>query len=190
MISDERTLLKMTIMVKEVEKRIFYKIDSHAQKKYDDNHDFSYISPLRMIFPDYVDNNLLKAIISQVYTIIPQHQADIWISACDKSNVFHSHQRRIELAKIYVGIHNFKRSSMRSFIFWALVAAVANKENFEENVALIIDFARIFEMKEDEISDISQLVKAFFCEEEKDYKFKNEEVAALFSGAWLYLKQD
>ena len=189
---DEKKVLHLTLLVNEVEKRIFYRMDAKGDRSpfdYNRNADFAGISPLRMIFPDYIDHLYLKAIVSNVFTPIPYTVDDLWGAVCDKANLFSISQKRLELAKTYVRVNDFKKNNVRSFVFWGLVTAIVVQENYEENVSLVLDFARVFEMKEDEISDICQVAKAFFGEEDSSYVFLNKEVASLFSGVWNFLKK-
>lgn len=180
-------------MVMEMEKRIFYKIDSLKERSiaeigvFDDEQDFSNISPFKLIFDDANGNEYLKSIYSQVHTAIPYYNGDIWINACSRNNNIYNIKRKTELATIYVQMHSFKRANLRSFIFWSLVAACIYKKDFEKNLSLIVDFVRIFEVKEDELEDILHVVKAVFGEEDKGYTFKNDEVHKLFSTVLSYL---
>ena len=194
--ASERREIKFNLMVREVERRIFYKIEGQSERsiydynRYDASYDFSAMSPLRLIFPEYAEDPYIKAIVSQVHTIIPYSNADHWINSCEKSSYFHSAQRRGELSKLYVQMHSYKKANSRAFIFWGMVGALAstNKDQFGESMSLVIDFARVFELKEDEILDVAQFAKAFFGEDDPLYKFKNREAGLLFSSVWAYLK--
>lgn len=186
MTSDERLQFKYKLLVKEVEKRLAYKLE--AQLSVDVNEtDFSDISPLRIIFPEYLDKPCLKIILSKVYTPFPHKNFDLWVSRCDGSASFRDAQKRMEMASMFLEMHSFRRGNFNAFIFWAMVSLIANGVNFDENLSLVIDFARVFGMSSDEISDIAQVAKAFYGEHEKNYQFKSKEIEALFSGVYLHL---
>jgi len=190
---NERKEMKFHLMVKEVEKRIFYKIDSLKERsiidstQFDENYNYANISPFKLIFDNSHANAYIKSIITQVHTAIPYFNSDIWISECSRNGNFSNYRRRLELANIYIDMHSFKRSNARSFVFWSLVGAFASKEDFGKNMSLIVDFIKVLEINENELYDIIHVVKAFFGEEDTDYVFKNEDVYKLFSNALSFL---
>lgn len=87
----ERKEMKFHLMVKEVEKRIFYKIDSLKERsildstQYDDNYSFSNISPFKLVFDNFHDNSYIKSITQQIHTAIPYYNSDIWILECNRN---------------------------------------------------------------------------------------------------------
>lgn len=186
----ERLELKFLLQTKEVEKRLAYKLDATARSSMFDKEmnsaDFSKVSPLRMLYPSYLDNPYLKALITKVSTVLPQG-IEQWTMNCESSTVFQNPQKRQDLAALFLHLHGFKRNNFKAFIFWCFVGAVVADENFEEKLAITIDFARVFGMPEEEIVDISQVAKAFYGEHDKTYKFRTKDVEDLFSTVWAYL---
>lgn len=184
---EERLLLKFRIMVKEVEKRISYKLDSSLNKATSDNVDYSDISPLRLIFPEYVDNQYIKIMISKISSIFPNNNIDKWATSCTNSSMFLSNQKRTELADIYIQLHSFKRGNFKAFIFWSMIGVIVDNNQKDEKLSLVIDFARIFGMSEGEILDLSQVARAFFGEQDNSFKFVSNDVESIFSGVYAYL---
>lgn len=185
----ERLELKFNLMVREVEKRLAYKLDNgHSRINPQDSNsaDFSKISPLRMLYPTYLDNPYLRTLILKVSTYLPQG-IEQWTMNCESSTVFQNVQKRQDLAALFIQLHAYKRNSFKAFIFWCFVAAVVADDGFDEKVAMTVDFARIFGITETEIVDISQVAKAFYGEHDRSYEFRSKEVEDLFSTVWAYL---
>ena len=185
----ERLELKFNLIVREVEKRLAYKLDNgHSRINPQDSNtvDFSKISPLRMLHPSYIDNPYLRALITKVSTHLPQG-IEQWTMNCESSTVFQNPQKHQDLAALFLHLHAYKRDSFKAFIFWCFVAAVVCEEAFDEKVAMTIDFARVFGISEIEIVDISQVAKAFYGEHDRNYKFRSPDVEELFSTVWSYL---
>ena len=183
---EDRMKLKFKLMITEIEKRISYKLDIPINKDAQDV-DYSDISPLRMIFPEYIGNQYVKFLVSKVSTVFPQKATEVWAGKCESSNTFLNMQKRMELAGLYVQMHSLRRGNFYSFIFWGMIGVVANKEDFDNRLSLVVDFARVFGMSEEEILDISQVVKAFFGEHDPSFKFKTEEMENVFGGVYAYL---
>lgn len=61
------------------------------------------------------------------------------------------------------------------FIFWALMILAVDKNNYEEKLSLICDFARMFKLSDDEVLDIVKVIKKIFLIEE-DLIFVTESI--------------
>lgn len=186
--TDDRLLLKFKLLIKELEKRLSYKLETKPNADINEA-DYSDVSPLRIIFPDYVDRPYIKTLVSKVYTVFPHNGIDMWAARCEGNNSFRDMNKRMELAGMYMQMHSFRRGHFTCFIFWSMVGIIADKEDFSDKLSLIIDFARIFGMSEDELLDIAEVAKAFYGENEEEYEFKTKEVETLFSGVYNHLSQ-
>ena len=187
----DRLELKFNLLVIEIEKRLGYKLDTAGSRNasFDkdlSNADFSKASPLRMLYPSYLENPYLRALVTKVSTALPQG-IEQWTMNCESSTVFQNPQKRQDLAALFLHLHGYKRNNFKAFVFWCFVGAVVADENFEEKVAMTIDFARVFGMPEAEIIDVSQVAKAFYGEHDRDYKFKTKDAEEMFSTVWAYL---
>lgn len=187
----ERTILKLTLTVREIERRLSYKLNSLLNRTVTGSNpseaDYSSVSPLRLIFPNYAENPYLKVLVSNISTILPQTNMEQWAAKCENSGVFNIHHKRMELAATFFQYHSFKRNHFNAFIFWGMVGVVINKEHFDDNLSFTIDLARAFGLTPEEIIEMSEVVKAFFGEGNRDYVFKERTVENLFSGVHAYL---
>jgi len=187
--TEDRLQLKFRLLVSEVEKRMSYKLDMPIGKDIEEL-DFSDTSPLRLVFPEYVHNPYIKFLVSKVSTVLPQKNkvAETWFAKCEGSGTFLNMQKRMELAGIYLQMHSFKRGSFYSFLFWGMVGIVVNnKDEFDDKLSLLVDFAHVFAMSEEEILDISQVAKAFYGEYNKGFKFKTAEIEGVLGTVYSFL---
>jgi len=183
---EDRTFLKFKLLTREVEKRLSYKL-SIVSNKAQEELDYSDISPLKIIFPAYMESEYLRHLVTKVHTIFPKDNPEYWASQCEGSISFLDVQKRMELASLYIQLHTVRRSNFVSFIFYSLIGVTVYKENYDENLSFIIDFARVFGLSKDEILDITEVSKAFFGNSQKDFSFKTKEVGQLFSSVYSYL---
>jgi len=187
-------IIKFSLLIGGVERRLIYGMDTANKEALDflrfgsNKLNLSNTSPLRIIFPQYTTNDYLRAIINDVHSVLPYGNEEAWHTACEIVGHLHNMEKRLQLAKHYIQMQNYKMYNVRCFVFWAMVACIAYKEDFSENMSMTVDFARIFGLKEAEILDISMVVRAFFGEADENYVFKHRETAQLFKGAWNYLK--
>lgn len=183
---DERLFLKFKHLVREVEKRLSYKLDIVTDKNIEDM-DYTDISPLKLVYPEYLDNQYLNLLVAKIYTIFPKEGTESWISKCEGSNTFLNQQKRMVMAGFYMQLHTFKRGHFVSFIFWSMLALVIHKENYADHLSLIIDFSRIFGMSTEELVEITEIVKAFFGDPTEGYELKSKEIKDLFGSTYTYL---
>lgn len=184
--TEDRLQLKFKLMILEVEKRISYKLDIPIGS-YSKEPDYSDISPLRIIFPDYVNNPYIKMLVSKVSTVLPHKSSESWTAKCEGSNTFLNPHKRMELASLYVQMHGLKRGYFCAFVFWGMIGVVVNRADFDSKLSAVVDFARVFGLSEEEILDIAQVAKAFFGEYEFDFKFETEEAENVFATVYSYL---
>ena len=183
---DERLFLKFKHLVREVEKRLSYKLDMVTDKNIEDM-DYTDISPLKLIYPDYLDNQYLNLLVTKISTIFPKEGTETWITKCEGANSFIDPKKRMVMSGYYMQLHTFKRGHFVSFIFWSMVALAIHKEKYEDNLALIIDFSRIFGMSTEELLEISEIVKAFFGDPTVGYQLQKKEIKELFGTVYNYL---
>ena len=192
--AEEAMIMKFSLLIAGVEKRLIYGMDTSNKEALDflrvgsGKLNLVNTNPLRIVFPQYASNDYLKTIIHEVHSPLPYGNEEAWHTACEIVGNLHNMEKRIQLARSYVQMQNYKLHNARCFVFWSIIGCIAYKENFGENMSMVVDFARIFGLKESEILDIIMVVKAFFGEADENYKFLNEETETLLTGAWNYLK--
>lgn len=183
---DERLFLKFKHLIREVERRLSYKLDVVTDKNIEDM-DYSDTSPLKLIYPEYLENHYLSLLIHKVYTVFPKDGSDNWSAKCEGANSFLDPKKRLEMSGYYMQMHTFKRGHFISFIFWSLLALAIHKESYADNLSLIIDFSRIFGMSTAELMELTEIVRAFFGDPTPGYALKEREIKELFGSTYAYL---
>jgi len=183
---DERLFLKFKHLIREVERRLAYKLDVSTDKNIEDL-DYSDTSPLKLIYPDYLDNQYLTLLVHKIHSVFPKDSTDTWAAKCEGTNSFMDAKKRLTMSGFYMQLHTFKRGHFISFLFWSMVGLAVHKTNYEENLALIIDFARIFGLSIEEIEELAEIVKAFYGDPTPGYELKQKEIKELFSSTYTYL---
>ena len=77
------------------------------------------------------------------------------------------------------------------FIFWSLMILTVDKNNVEEYLTLICDFAKMLRITDEEFEDIIYAIKCVYNEVDKEYIFKSESVPNILGGIFnLYGGQE
>lgn len=97
---------------------------------------------------------------------------------------------KIEYAKDLVLFHRWTSDRYR-FIFWSLMILTVDKNNAEEYLSLICDFAKMLRITIEEFEDIIYVIKCIYNEVDKKYIFKSESIPSVLGGIFdLYGGQD
>ena len=102
-------------------------------------------------------------------------------------------KRTIEAAKKFVQLCRTTANSTEGykFIFWALMILTVDKEDAENHLALICDFAKMLRITEDEFEDIIQTVRIVYNELTTEYTFKSENIPSVLGSLFnMYGGQD
>ena len=100
---------------------------------------------------------------------------------------------KIDAAKLFV---QYCRESQNisegyKFIFWSLLILTVDKNNAQEYLSLICDFAKMLRITNEEFEDIIYAIKCIYNEVNKEYIFKSESVPAVLGGIFnLYGGQE
>lgn len=144
---------------------------------------------LRLIF-DYDECNEYARIIidkSLLYfhdgmKVVYFDNLNIFASLCDNKC---DTKTRISVSKEFVKICReedyYSRASYR-FIFWALLVLTVDKNNAQEYLSLICDFAKMLEIANDEFEDIIHVIKCVYNVEDENYAFKTGRIPYIFDG--------
>lgn len=82
-------------------------------------------------------------------------------------------------------------SERYKFIFWSLMILTVDKNNAEEHLSLICDFAKMLRITNEEFEDIIYAIKCVYNEADKEYTFKSETIPEVLGGIRnLYGDQD
>lgn len=82
-------------------------------------------------------------------------------------------------------------SERYKFIFWSLMILTVDKNNAEEHLSLICDFAKMLRITNEEFEDIIYTIKCVYNEADKEYTFKSETIPEVLGGILnLYSDQD
>ena len=98
-----------------------------------------------------------------------------------RTESFVDSKNRIDAAKDFVKYcrESNNRSEAYKFIFWALMILTVQRDDYDEKLSLICDFARMLRLTDDELMDISYTIKYIYNEVEKEYVFKSETIPAV-----------
>lgn len=91
---------------------------------------------------------------------------------------------KIDAAKQFVQYcrESQNTSERYKFIFWSLMILTVDKNNAEEYLALICDFAKMLRISCEEFEDIIYAIKCVYNEVDKEYIFKSESIPAVLGG--------
>lgn len=118
---------------------------------------------------------------------------DLWKRDYPTYEEFKDAKRTIEAAKKLVQLCRTTANSTEGykFIFWALMILTVDKNEAEEHLALICDFAKMLRITEDEFEDIIQTVKIVYNEVTTEYTFKSENIPSVLGSLFnMYGGQD
>lgn len=118
---------------------------------------------------------------------------DLWKRDYPTYEEFKEAKRTIEAAKKFVQLCRTTANSTEGykFIFWALMILTVDKEDAENHLALICDFAKMLRITEDEFEDIIQTVKIVYNEVTTEYTFKSENIPSVLGSLFnMYGGQD
>lgn len=118
---------------------------------------------------------------------------DLWERDYPTYGEFKDSKRTIEASKKFVQMCRNTENATEGykFIFWALMILTVDKENAENHLALICDFAKMLRITEDEFEDIIQTVKIVYNEVTTEYTFKSENIPSVFGSLFnMYGGQD
>ncbi len=154
---------------------------------------------LRLIF-DYDEcNEYARIIIDKSSLLIfcdsgVWHDSGLWhddVRSLDQWDIFVSlsdnkcdTKTRISASKLFVELcrKNDNSQACYKFIFWALLVLTVDKNNAQEYLSLICDFAKMLKITNDEFEDIVHVIKCVYNTEDKNYAFKTETIPKKFGG--------
>lgn len=144
---------------------------------------------LRLIF-DYDECNEYARIIIDKSLLYFNHglkvvffdNLNIFASLCDNKCDTNT---RISASKEFVKIcreEDYDPMSSYRFIFWALLVLTVDKNNAQEYLSLICDFAKMLKITNDEFEDIIHVIKCVYNVDDKNYTFKTKRIPEGFDG--------
>lgn len=144
---------------------------------------------LRLIF-DYDEcNEYARIIIDKSLLFIKENYyndicLDEWDMFVSLSKAECDTKTRISASKLFVKLCREKDVDQASyrFIFWALLVLTVDKNNAQEYLSLICDFAKMLKITNDEFEDIIHVIKCVYNVEDKNYAFKTKRIPEVFDG--------
>lgn len=147
---------------------------------------------LKLIF-DYDEcNEYARIIIDKSSLFIKEDKGCCYCYRClDEWDMFVSLSKaecdtktRISASKLFVKLCREKDVDQASyrFIFWALLVLTVDKNNAQEYLSLICDFAKMLEITNDEFEDIIHVIKCVYNVDDKNYTFKTRRIPEVFDG--------
>lgn len=144
---------------------------------------------LRLIF-DYDECNEYARIIidksllyfTRGFAVFFFDDLNIFASLCDNKC---DTKTRISVSKEFVKIcreEYFDSMASYRFIFWALLVLTVDKNNAQEYLSLICDFAKMLKITNDEFEDIINVIKCVYNVDDKNYTFKTKRIPEVFDG--------
>jgi hypothetical protein len=140
-------------------------------------------TPLYMVFEPETLNEYSKTICSKA--IIVLHDADIadrWNIPYGNVSRFKDVKVKIDAAKDFAKYCREEQNIAEAykFIFWCLMVLTVQKDNYDEKLSLICDFARMLRITDEELMDITYIIKCVYNEVEEEYSFKSQTVPNVF----------
>ena len=68
------------------------------------------------------------------------------------------------------------------FIFWALMILTVDKTDAEEHLSVICDIAKMLNISDDEMKDITYIIKMIYNKNHSNYQIKSQRVKEIFYG--------
>lgn len=181
MYNEDAKLTKFSIIVEDINKKIKdkYDVDENDSGLWSTlrNEQLGEITPLNLIFKNKSSNNFIKIIFEQVKMPINDGKwnSKYTIEDLDDNN------KKIVATKEFIEYYRRKKGKY-GFIFWTVFTAMVEKENFQQNILLMADFAYLLKVDEKALNDIINYVKfAFGAYEDESIKVQNHNTNCLWS---------
>lgn len=87
-------------------------------------------------------------------------------------------KKKINAAKSFVQCARVPQNSQLGylFLFWSLMILTVDKNNSDDYLPLICDFAKMLKITEEEFEDIIYVIKCIYHEEDGKYMFQSESI--------------
>lgn len=142
------------------------------------------ITPLDLIFENNCSNDFIKIILEQVKMPINDGK---WNGKYTVKDLEDSSKKIIatkEFIEYYRG-----RKGKYGFIFWAIFGAIVEKDNFQENILLIADFAYLLNVDDKALNDIINFIKIALSQYSDDsIKLQNCNTDCLSKMCYIFRK--
>lgn len=150
----------------------------------------NYNVALSLIFDYDSCNEYAKVIIekSELYiTPSDNNYSDKWKERYPNIASLSDAKTKIDAAKLFVQYcrESQNKSEGYKFIFWSLMILTVDKNNADEYLSLICDFAKMLRITNEEFEDIIYTIKCVYNKVHKGYFFKSEIVLSVF-GSLIY----
>lgn len=165
---DKMRQIKFSVLVEDMDASMPYVSYDISEKER------AITSPLNLIFYNERDNGYVEIILLKARFNLPN-----WYSK-HRTERFDELEIRISAAKDLIEMLRNDHYEAIRFVFWALFAVAVNKENYEEKVSLISDFAYMIKINEKSILDIIMVIKVALGEGKEQLKFETKEVKSFF----------
>lgn len=141
---------------------------------------------LSLIFDYDSCNEYAKVIIekSELYITPSDNQySDKWKERYPNIASLSGVKTKIDAAKLFVQYcrESQNKSEGYKFIFWSLMILTVDKNNADEYLSLICDFAKMLRITNEEFEDIIYTIKCIYNKVHIGYFYKSEIVLSIFS---------
>ena len=144
-------------------------------------------NPALALIYDYDKVNTYGKIImkqSSIYLTKNQNIEDVWTKNYKFTGVssFKDPKKKLNASKelVRLCILDENRSEAYKFIFWALMILTVDKNDYEERLSAICDFASMLNIIEEEIDDIIHVIKIIYKETDLNIPMKTTSITKVF----------
>lgn len=169
--------VKFDLLIEDIEKELKALNERNFLFMSDVYHSCSW--PFLLIFDKENGNDYRSSVLEKATLLLR-----IDISYSYEEDCFRDIKTKIKATKDFIRecCKPLNKSAALIFIFWSLLAAMVDKTDYKEKVALIADFSQLLKIDEKTLCDIIQVIKVICGDEEKNFEFQTNEVREVFAG--------
>ena len=129
---------------------------------------------------DYNELNDYGKIIMDHELFYEKSNIDKYIELCTKMK--NNSQAKHDNFNTFIEDFNSLNKYKYEFIFWALMILTVDKTDAEKHLSIICDIAKMLNISNDEVKDITYIIKIVYNKNDSNYQLKSEKVKETFNG--------
>lgn len=146
------------------------------------------LSPIELIYDFNKINDFAKVIIYKTNINLLEDDSELfntWGNRYDRESL-KDEAKKINATRDFIKLCKGSKNekSKYKFIFWSLMVLTVDKTDAEEKLSLICDFAKMLDIKDDEMRDIVNVIKYVYDRGNDKYRPKTVKVSEIFKGIY------
>lgn len=147
---------------------------------------YDFPNPALLFIYDYKElNEYGKIIMDGTCLYLSEQEIDVWITEYnfkDSIDSFANLKFKIDMSKEFIRLVRLyeNKEEAYKFIFWSLMILAVDKKDYEQHLSLVCDFARLFNISNNELDDIVKVIKKLFHEDGSEQKINTSNVNQIF----------